>query len=302
MVGTDIVGSYPINRPISHLLTSLVAPLEFVLFSTESMGIAFSLKAYQRIGTLQLPIDLQTETNVEAMICRNCGAGLEADKIDAKLSIVTCSHCGSLHDMPGDSLGHSADDATNPKSGSTALPKLERQEVALPDRFKVHRTNGAMEITWPVGGLFQAFVLLIIAGAFAYVALMQGVYPLIVVSLGLVYFAAVRAVNQHRIRTSSDSLQVKQGPLPWSGSRKLNASDIDQLFSTEYETRNETGNNNDRRIEVRKHYQLSANTRDNKRVTLLRGLGDPLQALWLEQEIERALGIRDKRVAGEHWQ
>jgi len=73
----------------------------------------------------------------------------------------------------------------------------------------------------------------------------------------------------------------------------LNTSDIEQLFSTQYEVRQETGPDDERRVEYRKYYKLSASTRSKGQVTLLRGLSDPLQAMWLEQEIERSLGIRD---------
>ncbi len=239
--------------------------------------------------------------NVNAMICRNCGAGLEADKIDRSLRVITCSHCGGMHDMPDESVQHSAG-VQNSINSKTSSPKLERQEVPLPNRFKVNRTPQGLEITWRVGRLLEGLVLLIVAGGFTYVAMMQGLYFLIAVSVGLVYTAAVRTFNEHRIRTGSNSLQVTQGPLPWLGARKLDVSDIAQLFSTEYETRIQTGGDGDRRTEVHKRYYLSAQTKAQKRVKLLSGLADPLQALWLEQEIERSLGIRDERVAGEHWQ
>ena len=235
------------------------------------------------------------------MICRNCGAGLEEDRIDQSLRIITCSHCGSLHDFPGASLRQFEGELDSNNSDALS-PKPERQEVALPSRFKVHRTAGGMEIRWPVGGVFQGFVLLAIAAGFSYIAVTQGMYFLMPVSIGLVYFAAVRTFNKHIIRTDSSSLHITQRPLPWLGARNLSVSDIEQLFSTEYETRQEKGSDGDHRIEVQKNYQLSAHTRTSQSVRLLRGLSDPLQALWLEQEIERALGIRDKRVAGEHWQ
>lgn len=230
------------------------------------------------------------------MICRNCGAGLVADKIDTSLGIITCSHCGSMHEL-SENLRKPYSEA---ESADASSPKQERQEVALPKQFKAHRTASGMEITWPVGGIAQGLILLIIAAGFTYVALTQGMYFLIIAVVGLLYFAAVRTFNEHRIRTDSTSLQVKQGPLPWPGGVKLNVSDIEQLFSIEYETQHEIGNDSERRVEIQKYYQLTARTRTDQRVKLLRGLSDPLQALWLEQEIERSLGIRNKHVAGEH--
>lgn len=235
---------------------------------------------------------------MNAMICRNCGAGLEADRIDTSLRIVTCSHCGSMHELSGGNFRHSGD---RPQESEPTTPRPERKEVALPNKFTVHRAVGGIEITWPIGHAVQGLVLLVIAAGFAYVAITEGLYFLIAASVGIVYFGAVRTFNHHRVRTDSSSLQVTQGPLPWPGKRKLNVSDIDQLFSIEYETKQEIGNDTDRRVEIKKYYQLTARTRDNQQVKLLRGLSDPLQALWLEQEIEHSLGIRDKRVAGEHF-
>jgi len=230
------------------------------------------------------------------MTCRNCGAGLEADRIDSSLGVVTCSHCGSLHDIPGDS-------SEQPPPGATAsapVIKPERLKVGLPSRFKLTQTANGMEVIWPVGRLFHGLVLSIIAMAFAHVALNSGMLPLLMVSAGLLYYAATRAFNQHHIRVDSARLQVSQGPLPWPGARKLDASDIDQLYATEHESRTETGKNGNRTVQIRKYYRLLANTSSSGQVTILSRLNDPHQALWLEQEIERLLNIGDKRVAGEH--
>ncbi len=229
------------------------------------------------------------------MICRNCGAGLEAHRIDTSLGVVTCSHCGSLHDIPGDSV-----EQTSGSTASKPVPKVQRHEVALPSRFKLRRSAGGMEVTWSAGGPLHGLVLSVMAVAVAYAALNSGVLPLLVASAGLLYYAAVRSFNKHRIRVDGASLRVSHGPLPWPGSRKLDASDIEQLYAMEHESRVETGSEGNRTTQVRKFYRLSANTRSSGRVTILNGLSDPHQALWLEQEIERLLSIDDKRVAGEY--
>lgn len=175
--------------------------------------------------------------------------------------------------------------------------------MGLPSRFKVQKSEGSMEVTWPVGRRIHGLVLLVIGAAWGYAALNSGVLPLLIASVGLFYFAAVRAFNIHRIRVDGARLQVTQGPLPWPGTRKLNASDVEQLYATEHKSRVETGNkSHNTRNRVTKHYRLSANMRGSGRVTILSGLNDPHQALWLEQEIERLLGIGDERVAGEYLQ
>ncbi len=213
--------------------------------------------------------------------------------MDVSLGVVTCGHCGSLHDIPGkrDALA---------EGGAASGGKPSRLEVDLPSRFKLRRSAGGMEVSWPMGRPFQGVVLLIITGAFAYVAIQTGFLILLLFCAGLVYFAATRVFNTRRIRVDGARLEFTQGPLPWPGSKKLAASDVEQLYATEHESRTETGTDNNRQVEIRKFYRLSARTRSSGKVTVLSGLSDPMQALWLEQEIERLLGIGDEAVAGAH--
>ena len=242
---------------------------------------------------------MPSELNVNAMICRNCGAGLEADRIDTSLGVVTCSHCGSLHDIPGDSGAVASGDIASSEPKPRAV-KPVRKEVDLPRRFKVRRTPGSMEITWSAGGPVHGLALCIIAGGIGYMALTTGILPFLIASAVFFYFAAVRTINTHRIRVDKARLRVTQGPLPWPGKRKLDTSDITQLYATEHETRSDHSRNDSQQNKVRKHYRLSANRRSGGHIKILSGLNDPLQALWLEQEIERLLGITDQPVAGEH--
>lgn len=232
---------------------------------------------------------------MNVMTCRNCGAGLEADRIDSSLAVATCGHCGSLHEMPN------AMADTSVQAGSVgSSSKSKRIDVALPSRFDVQKTETSLQVTWAVGGIFHGVVLTLMAAGFAYAALSSGMFFLLGGSLGLLYLAVVRTVNKRRIRVDRSSLQVAQGPMPWPGARTIDASDIEQLFATEHETRSESGEQDSKEIHISKHYRLSANTRSKGRVTILGGLRDPLQALWLEQEIEQVLGLSDRRVAGEH--
>lgn len=238
---------------------------------------------------------------MNAMICRNCGAGLEADRIDTSLGMVTCSHCGGLHDIPRAGIGT---DTTPESTSGTPIPRKQRSEVALPSRFKVRKGSGSMEVSWATGGLFPGLVLFLMASATVHMAVSSGMYFLLIASAGLYYLAAAKALNKHRIRVDSAHLQVAQGPLPWRGGRKLAASDIEQLYATEHTVRIQDQNSDNEQqsntTRVRKHYGLSANSRKDGRVTILKGLHDPNQALWLEQELERLLGIADKHVTGSY--
>ena len=220
-----------------------------------------------------------------------------ADAISTSLGVITCDHCGSLHQIPTDGVVGSG---PTDSEGSSPARKPERLEIGLPSRFKVRNGVGGFEVSWSAGGAIPGFALAIIATGFAYVALTSDMWFLLIASAGLFYFAATRAFNKHRVRVDGARLEVTQGPLPWPGARKLNASDIEQLYATEHEARTETDEGGKPAAKISKYYRLLAKTRTSGNVAILSGLRDPLQALWLEQEIERVLGIDDKQVAGEH--
>jgi len=228
------------------------------------------------------------------MSCRNCGAGLEEGRIDAGLGVVTCTHCGSLHDVPSVREAQAQSGQTVEKASGP------RPEAALPERFDVQHGDGSLSVTWSVGRTMDGIVLCVIGSGFAFAAINSGFLPLLPVSLGIFYYAAVRAFNTHRVRVDRARISVSQGPLPAPGARQLDASDVEQLFAIEQETRVEMDRDSQRKVEVRRHYRLAAKTLDGRQVTLLNGLNDGMQALWLEQHIERLLGITDKNVAGAH--
>ena len=235
---------------------------------------------------------------MNAMSCRNCGAGLEAGRIDAELGVVTCAHCGSLHDVPGvrEAQGVSSVQAA---TDSSSAP---RPEVVLPERFNVKHGQGSLSVTWPVGRTMDGVVLCMIGMVFGYVGIANGLLPLVPASLGIIYYAGVRAFNSHQVRVDRARISVKQGPLPCPGARQIDASEVEQLFAIEHETRTEVDNDSQRRgqVQIRRHYRLAAKIRDGRQVTLLSGLGDGMQALWLEQHIEGLLDIADKGIAGAH--
>jgi hypothetical protein len=120
-------------------------------------------------------------------------------------------------------------------------------------------------------------------------------FPLLHVGAGayLTWQALCGLINRTRIEVHLRELRIKHGPLPWPGNRRLPVSSLKQLFSEERVSRSGNRNSTTRR------YHLNAVLRDGRKVTLLDNLDEADQALYLEQEIERRLGIVDAPVAGE---
>ena len=67
--------------------------------------------------------------------------------------------------------------------------------------------------------------------------------------------------------------------------------DIEQLYATRKVTQGKNG--------TTETFELHGIRRDHSRFKILGGLEKLEQALWLEQEIEGLLGLRDRSVSGE---
>ena len=213
---------------------------------------------------------------VESMRCRNCGAAFDADRIDRSLGIVVCEHCGGLHELPRPSGGPSSAERSEQVTSSVpAHVDPRRGTVPLPDRFDVHRGAGSLRVRW--------------------------LFFLAHVALPILYYAAVRGINRSELRASAGEVEIRTGPLPWRGARRLlKRADIQQLFAREVVTRRRVDSNDGRKVQREyRSYAVEALDRAGKRRRLIGGLSTPEQALWFERELEGLFGIENVRIAGE---
>lgn len=233
------------------------------------------------------------------MNCRNCGANLEAGRIDRSLGIVTCAHCGSLHGLArgDDGREKGAAPAADPETsvrGARTIP------VSMPSSFDVRRGAGSLQVRWPKGRRAGAVVLFLIGLGWGGAAASSGLIFLLPVALAILYAAVVRGVNRTTLRVDGSRVQVRQGPLPWPGARDVARGEIAQLFASERIRRVRTGSDSAPRVEERREYRLRTKGPDGRERTLIGGLPRPEHALWLEREVESVLGIEDVPVAGEY--
>lgn len=113
----------------------------------------------------------------------------------------------------------------------------------------------------------------------------------VAVGAGLTYYVIASYVNTTIIRVSYERLMVKHGPVPWPGNKTIPCNSIAQLFCKEIISRNKNG--------VSVTYTVSAILKNNTNIKLVSGLNLHEQALYIEQEIEKYLGIKDRPVKGE---
>ena len=119
------------------------------------------------------------------------------------------------------------------------------------------------------------------------------VFPIahVAVGVGLTYFALTMLVNRTIVTVDITHLSVRHGPLPWAGNRDLVTADIAQFFCKEKMAQGKNG--------ASCTYSVQVRLRDGTARQLLSGIGDEDDALFIEQALERWLGLKDEPVAGE---
>lgn len=118
-------------------------------------------------------------------------------------------------------------------------------------------------------------------------------FPLLHVAagIGISYYALAGWFNRTHILISSAAIEARSGPLPWFGNKKIQSTDIKQLYAKE--------NISESRRGTSVTYEVHVITNDGRNLKLLGGLDTSEQALYIEQQIEKYLGIENKPVRGE---
>ncbi len=229
--------------------------------------------------------------------CKSCGASIHADDINLQTALAKCRYCHgvvSLHEH-----------LSRPTVAAPVAGAAKRGTVTRPSRFQIEELPREMVIRyrwWTPVAIFMVFFCAIWDGfLFLWygVAMEEGaplimlIFPLLHVAAGafITYLTICLFVNSTTIRAETDALTIAHGPLPWRGNRTLFRADVRQLFCREHISKSKNG--------THVTYELLAVGADGGQVRLIRGLTDPHEALFLEQAIEKRLGIRDEPVASE---
>lgn len=176
-----------------------------------------------------------------------------------------------------------------------------RPPVPLPARFKFEDDGTRTRIAWrwfsPAVVVLVLFCLYwngVAIAAYLYSPTLFWEDPLlrlIQVGLGawLAYQTLVFLLNRTSIEVSRERLAIRHGPLPWKRNVTLTPSELQQLYVVEVRR----GSRNS------PTYSLYALDRNDRQVELLSKVLKKEHVLYLEQALERRLGIEDRPVEGE---
>ena len=223
--------------------------------------------------------------------CPDCGAQIPADNINLDRMVAKCQECNAVFAF-GDQFG----------GDSRSLARLP---APRPASVEVEHDGADLTFTrrWfsPVM-IFLAMFAVFWNGFMAVwfgIAIISRIWPMALfgtlhaaIGLFLAYYALAGFLNSTVIRVGMGEIDVTHGPLPWFGKRHLETASIAQLYVKEVLRHRRRGS-------ASLTYEVHVATRDGGHVKLLSGLDSSEQALYLEQEIERALGIKDLPVRGE---
>lgn len=226
--------------------------------------------------------------------CPNCGSIMRAEDWDAASGIIKCSYCKALATLPR---------AEGENATSSAFQA--RGEIPMPPGITVEDRGGGILITrrWfspvvffliPFCIAWDSFLVFWYSMAFKGPApWIMVVFPVahVAVGVGLTYFCIATLLNRTFISAGQGLLSITHGPVPWRGRLVISEGDIDQLFCKMKTSNGSRGTSYS--------YEVWTVLRDGASRRLLDSGDSDDVALFIEQKLERALGIKDRAVPGE---
>lgn len=227
-----------------------------------------------------------------AVACPSCGTLLGPRDVSLDTLAGRCPGCQALVDLRG---------AVPPPAAAVddVLPVPLPRGVHLEDRGRdmviVRRWYSPVYIFLAFFAvMWNAFLVVWYAAAFAGDApLLFKLFPLLHVAagIGISYATLAGFLNRTTITVERDHLTVRHAPVPWSGNLDVSTLSLEQLYCTEKVHRGRNGTT------VR--YGVEAVLKDGRNLKVVTGLDDREQALFIEERMERHLGIPDRRVRSE---
>lgn len=242
-----------------------------------------------------------------AIACSACATTLRPQDMSLETMAARCPGCGALVDLRGvlPDAAPARQEESQPVLGQR--PALTQDALPMPLPRGLHVEDRGSELvlvrrwfSWVY--IFLAFFSVVWNGflVFWYVIAFSAdaplafkLFPLLHVTVGafISYLTLAGFVNRTTMVVERDHLTVRHGPLPWRGNVDVSIGSLEQLYCTEKISHGRNGTT------VR--YGVEAVLRDGRNLKVVTGLDERDQALYIEERMERHLGIVDRRVRSE---
>jgi len=231
------------------------------------------------------------------VICPNCTTAVDSANVNIQSCLAKCTYCHSVFPFDGKIT------VANPKPAT-------RKIVPMPPQYEVLQLRSSLDISFDWKSNSDSFLwwfsLLwnsIVIPAALIIFMMGEWFGLLIISLHLLvafclaYYFVATWFNKTHIIVTDQNLTITHSPIPafWRKQQAYASGDIDQLFCIEYKA-STTNGDPDYAYMVK---AIIKNEAYNKPITLISGLAKPEQALYIEQQIEHFLGIKNRLVTGE---
>jgi hypothetical protein len=234
--------------------------------------------------------------------CPSCGSALRALDISQETMSGRCPACHTLVDL------RAAAPLPVPAAAGTRHDLGETRDmlpVPLPAGIRVEARGRDLAIVRRWFSWVYLLLLFFCVMWFGFLAVWYGLafssdaplmfklFPLIHVAAGLflAYTTVAGFLNSTTFRIDRDHLTVRHGPLPWRGNLDVSTLQLEQLFCTENVVRTRNG--------TTLRYGVEALLKDGSHLKVVSSLDAREQALFIEQTLEKHLGIQNRRVRSE---
>jgi hypothetical protein len=239
---------------------------------------------------------------VQPLTCPGCRAELAFEDVSEATRTARCGVCRRVIDLTGGARVAAPLERPRPAPGPLVRPRAARpaeiQVEEHPHTLRIDAPEGR-RFRWRTHGVIAAIAILGLGiagldGGYGIWRWGHWVVPLTLAGLSAIAGAMLFAGTLNRLRVTVDrgTLTVGGWPLPM-GRTRWEKGELKQLFVEERLTAR--GN----APEARRSWTLAAVVSSGERIELVSHVETLEQALWLEQSLERALGILDVPVAGE---
>ena len=226
------------------------------------------------------------------LTCKSCQTPIPADDVNLDTGLAKCRACNAVFRFDDDPM--LAVGGPRPREKMKAPQSVTQESLGGQLVFR-HRW-----FSWKI--VFMTFFCVVWDGflVFWYAMAFAGDAPLLfklfpilhlAVGVGITYYTIAGYVNTTTVTLDRGRLTVRSGPLPWPGNLDIDTGRFRQLYCEEKVSRGRNG--------VSYTYDLKAVMADGGRLKIVSGLDSPDVPLYLEQQMEEWLRIRDEPVRGE---